>query len=250
MRPSTSASLRLIRGWPSCRPRQRARNGPINVYRGAVEKTFSIPMIWQSLVHAPIPSRFGGAPDGAATKTLSFSRGHGFFNGSTGRGTNGPCGSPPASAAGTNAGRTRAPTKQNHPANLSASAAGTTERSPGWQPGEQELPTKMSPARDGRNQPQSLPAPAPANACHKSSRTNSHDSGASVVRYAFTARDVHPRHPAGLSLRFSPIVNHGQLPNFRQTSVIDNLEPANQSEYLLFQVPWNRHPICPEIRER
>ncbi|MFO7975932.1 MAG: hypothetical protein R6V12_15010, partial [Candidatus Hydrogenedentota bacterium] len=34
------------------------------------------------------------------------------------------------------------------------------------------------------------------------SGTNSHDSGASVARYAFTARDFHSLLPAGLSRRF------------------------------------------------
>ena len=46
------------------------------------------------------------------------------------------------------------------------------------------------------------PIPAPVNACHNPLRGNSHDSGASVVRYSFTARDLHPRLPAGLSRRF------------------------------------------------
>ena len=46
------------------------------------------------------------------------------------------------------------------------------------------------------------PAPAPVNACHNPSRGNSHDSGASVVRYSFTARDLHPQLLAGLSRRF------------------------------------------------
>jgi len=48
--------------------------------------------------------------------------------------------------------------------------------------------------------------PAPVNACHSPSRENSHDSGASAVRYSFTARDFHSHHPAGLSRRFSTLV--------------------------------------------
>ena len=46
------------------------------------------------------------------------------------------------------------------------------------------------------------PIPAPVNACHKSLRTNSHNSGASVVCYSFTARDSHPLLPASLTRRF------------------------------------------------
>jgi len=46
------------------------------------------------------------------------------------------------------------------------------------------------------------PIPALANACHNPSRGNSHDSGASVARYAFTAKDFHFQLLTGLSRRF------------------------------------------------
>jgi len=57
------------------------------------------------------------------------------------------------------------------------------------------------------------PAPAPVNACHNPSQGNSHDSGASVVRYTFTARDFHPQLLAGLSRRFGfqPFTLRGPL---------------------------------------
>jgi len=79
------------------------------------------------------------------------------------------------------------------------------------------------------------PVPAPVNACHNPLRGNSHDSEASVVRYSFTARDLHPRLLAGLCRRFgqSQFFASARLAGFFNGSTVPNFTISISLAWLL-----------------